>query len=107
MSPYDEPAAGLEAIASLWEAERDGPDEPLRMTAEVVAVEGNTGVARVKVSYDAGDTGVPRPVARAIRRRRALRGLRGVGVLAGAPLHLGPLISRSASSSSGGWPRAT
>jgi hypothetical protein len=52
MSPYEESATGLEAIAALWDDERDGPDEGFRMSAEVIAVEGSTGVARVKVTYD-------------------------------------------------------
>jgi SnoaL-like domain len=56
MSPYEEWAGGLEAIGALWEDERDGPDEGFQMTADVVAVEGHTGVARVKVNYDVGDT---------------------------------------------------
>jgi hypothetical protein len=56
MSPYDEPATGLEDIGALWEAERDGPGEGFRMTSSVVAVEGDTGVARVHVEYDAGET---------------------------------------------------
>ena len=27
MSPYEDPASGLEEIAALWEREREGPDE--------------------------------------------------------------------------------
>jgi ketosteroid isomerase-like protein len=50
-SPYAEPVAGLGAIARIWEAERDGPDEVFTMAAEIVAVEGDTGVARVVVRY--------------------------------------------------------
>jgi len=49
--PYDEPAAGLPAIARMWEAERDGPDEVFAMTSEVVAVDGATAVARLEVRY--------------------------------------------------------
>lgn len=54
MSPYEEPARGRAAIAELWEREREGPDEGFSMTAELVAVEGDTAVARVEVTYDRG-----------------------------------------------------
>jgi ketosteroid isomerase-like protein len=50
-SPYAEPVVGLENIAASWEAERDGPDEVFTMTREVVAVDGDTAVARVVVRY--------------------------------------------------------
>jgi len=50
-SPYAEPVDGLAAIRRLWEAEREGPDEVFTMTAEVVAISGMTGVARVEVDY--------------------------------------------------------
>jgi ketosteroid isomerase-like protein len=52
MSPYEEPVTGLAAIAELWEAERDGPDEGFSMQHEIVAVEGDTAVVRVEVRYD-------------------------------------------------------
>ena len=52
MSPYAEPVRGLPAIAELWEAERDGPDEPFAMLHEIVAVDGDTAVVRVEVRYD-------------------------------------------------------
>ncbi len=51
MTPYGEPAVGLDAIRELWDAERDGPDEVFTMSAEVVAASGSTGVARVLVRY--------------------------------------------------------
>jgi ketosteroid isomerase-like protein len=50
-TPFAEPIRGLDAIAALWEAEREGPDEPFTMTSETVAVEGDVGVARVDVRY--------------------------------------------------------
>jgi uncharacterized protein (TIGR02246 family) len=50
-APYEDPHRGLEAIAEMWDAERLGPDEAFEMTSEVVAVEGDTGVARVTVQY--------------------------------------------------------
>ncbi|EEP73680.1 hypothetical protein MCAG_04007 [Micromonospora sp. ATCC 39149] len=49
--PYQEAIIGLPAIARMWENERDGPDEVFHMTSEVVAVEGDTAVARVEVRY--------------------------------------------------------
>jgi ketosteroid isomerase-like protein len=50
-SPYLEPVVGLAAIEADWEAEREGPDEVFTMAAEIVAVEGDTGVAKVLVRY--------------------------------------------------------
>jgi ketosteroid isomerase-like protein len=52
MSPYEEPVRGLPAIAELWEAERDGPDEGFAIEHEIVAVDGDTAVVRVEVRYD-------------------------------------------------------
>ena len=51
VAPYEEPHVGLEAIARMWETERLGPDEDFGMESEIVAVEGDTGVARVTVNY--------------------------------------------------------
>lgn len=51
MTPYDPGVRGLDALAVLWERERDGPDEEFTMTASVLAVEGDTGVARLEVRY--------------------------------------------------------
>lgn len=50
-APYEDPVVGLPGIERDWEAERDGPDEVFTMTASIVAVEGDTGVARVLVRY--------------------------------------------------------
>lgn len=50
-APYRPAHRGLAAIMALWEAERAGPDEVFTMACDVVAVEGDTGVARVKVRY--------------------------------------------------------
>src|SRR5262249_23126396 len=50
-APYENPHEGLDAIAEMWEAERRGPDEEFEMSSEVVAVEDDTGVARVEVRY--------------------------------------------------------
>ncbi|GAB3993015.1 hypothetical protein GCM10028771_17130 [Nocardioides marmoraquaticus] len=50
-SPWAEPVTGLAALADFWEAEREGPDEEFRLRAEVVAVDGATGIVRVEVDY--------------------------------------------------------
>lgn len=55
MSPYEEPARGLEAIGELWNRERQGPDEAFEISHEIVAVEGDTAVARIEVAYGNGD----------------------------------------------------
>jgi ketosteroid isomerase-like protein len=51
MSPYEEPAVGLEQIGDLWERERQGADEEFEMTHEILAVEADTAVIRVEVQY--------------------------------------------------------
>jgi ketosteroid isomerase-like protein len=55
MSPYKEPVRGLAAIGELWERERAGPDEGFDIGQEVVAVEGDTAVARIEVAYANGE----------------------------------------------------
>jgi hypothetical protein len=54
MSPYEEPAIGLEAIGELWRRERVGPDEEFSMRSEVVAVDRDIAVARIEVAYATG-----------------------------------------------------
>lgn len=51
LAPYEEPITGIAAIAQMWETEREGPDEAFTMSSDIVAVEGNTAVARVAVTY--------------------------------------------------------
>jgi len=51
LGPYEERHSGLEAIGEMWEHERRGPDEEFTMTAEVIAVDGDTAVAQVEVVY--------------------------------------------------------
>ncbi len=51
MGPFEQAHRGLGAIADLWEAEREGPDEIFTMSTEVVAVDGDTGVVRCEVAY--------------------------------------------------------
>ena len=50
-SPYADPIEGLAEIEAMWEREREGPDEIFTMNVELIAVEGETGVARVEVHY--------------------------------------------------------
>ena len=50
-APFEPPYRGRRAIAEFWEAEREGPDEAFAMEAELIAVEGVTGVARIEVAY--------------------------------------------------------
>jgi hypothetical protein len=50
--PYREPFIGLAAIARMWEDERKGPDEEFEMTSEIVAIDADTAVVRVEVTYD-------------------------------------------------------
>jgi SnoaL-like domain len=52
-APYEKPHHGLEAIGEMWEAERLGPDEEFEMSSEIVALEADTGVARIEVHYRA------------------------------------------------------
>jgi hypothetical protein len=54
MSPYEEPAIGLETIGELWEREREGPDEEFELRHEIVATEGDTAVIRAEVEYGRG-----------------------------------------------------
>jgi len=44
---------GCPAIGQMWELERAGPDEAFDMTSDIVAVDGNTAVARVEIHYGA------------------------------------------------------
>lgn len=55
-APFQEPYRGLEAISAMWDEERMAPDEAFELESEAIAVEGDTGVARVEVRY-----GEPRP----------------------------------------------
>ena len=50
-APFEQPYRGLEAIARMWDAEREGPDEPFELDSEIVAVDADTGVARLEVRY--------------------------------------------------------
>ena len=50
-APYEKPVVGLDAIAEMWEGEREGPDEEFGMKSAVVALEDNVAVVRVEVEY--------------------------------------------------------
>ncbi len=50
-SPYEPPVTGLDAIARMWEAEREGPDEVFTLTTNIVAVDGPVAVVRAEVTY--------------------------------------------------------
>jgi ketosteroid isomerase-like protein len=54
MSPYGDAVRGLEAIGGLWERERAGPDEKFEMSSGLVAIDGDTAVARIEVAYASG-----------------------------------------------------
>ena len=50
-SPYADPAVGLDAIAHLWDQERDGPDEVFTLATAIVAVDGPLAIVRAEVRY--------------------------------------------------------
>lgn len=50
-APYEPPYRGLSAIEEMWDRERTRPDEVFAIEADVIAVEGDVGVARVDVRY--------------------------------------------------------
>lgn len=54
-SPWEQPIQGLEDLATFWNRQRDGADEEFAMISEVVAVDGDVGVARIEVRYGNGD----------------------------------------------------
>ncbi len=49
-APFEPPFTGLPAIREMWERGRS-PGEEFTMSSEIVAVEGDTGVVRVRVRY--------------------------------------------------------
>jgi hypothetical protein len=50
-APYQKPHRGLVAIREMWEAERLAAEEDFEMSSEIVAVDGDAGVARIEVHY--------------------------------------------------------
>ena len=59
-SPYAEPIVGVAAIAEMWDAERESPDELFTLRSHTLAVDGDLAVVRVDVAYG-------RPVTREYR----------------------------------------
>jgi ketosteroid isomerase-like protein len=51
-APYEEPLTGVDAIAQMWEAEREGPDEGFTMRSAIVALDGDVAVVRLQVDYE-------------------------------------------------------
>src|SRR5262245_7300360 len=50
-APYDEPAKGLPAIRTQGERDAPRPDEDFSMAADTVAIDDDTAVVRVEVTY--------------------------------------------------------
>jgi ketosteroid isomerase-like protein len=50
-SPYELPVTGLDAIARMWEAEREGPGEVFALATDILAVDGPVAVVRAEVRY--------------------------------------------------------
>jgi ketosteroid isomerase-like protein len=50
-SPYEEPVVGVDAIARMWEEDREGPNEVFTLSTEVVAVDAPMAVVRAEVCY--------------------------------------------------------
>ena len=50
-SPYEQPVAGLAAIARMWDEEREGPGEVFTLATDILAVDGATAVIRAEVHY--------------------------------------------------------
>ena len=85
MSPWEDPVVGLPAIAELWEDEREDADEPfthvLRGRSRWTA---SSAVVRVGRRLPRDRQPLARSVGPRVRRRRAVRRLRGVAVRARA-----------------------
>ena len=50
-SPYELPVTGLDGIARMWDAEREGPDEVFTLATDILAVDGPVAVVRAEVRY--------------------------------------------------------
>ena len=50
-SPYELPVIGLDAIARMWDAERESPDEVFTLATDILAVDGPVAVVRAEVRY--------------------------------------------------------
>lgn len=98
-SPYEVPLIGHEAIAAEWNDPR-----PFTMAVESITADGSHAVVRGEGSLFGTRAGVRGPVGARLRRRRARRAVRRVGVLARQAVH--PVLSRLAITSPGVKPRA-
>ena len=52
VSPWKQPFHGLSEVKSFWEEGRSGYDEVFELLSEIVAIENETAVARIEVSYE-------------------------------------------------------
>jgi ketosteroid isomerase-like protein len=50
-SPYEEPVVGVDAIARMWEEDREGSNELFTLSTELVAVDEPMAVVRAEVRY--------------------------------------------------------
>jgi hypothetical protein len=73
-APYENPHRGLASIGEMWDAERLSADERFEMISDIVAVEGDTGVVRVTVTY-------PEDREKAGRRNRQRKEYRDLWVI--------------------------
>jgi len=51
LAGYELPVTGLGAIARMWDAEREGPDEVFTLATDILAVDGPVAVVRAEVRY--------------------------------------------------------
>ena len=67
-SPYEPPVTGLDAIAQMWEREREGPDEVFTLATDILAVDGRspwsgprsaTGIRPSRSTGTCGSSGSP------------------------------------------------
>ncbi|HUC20222.1 MAG TPA: nuclear transport factor 2 family protein [Candidatus Polarisedimenticolaceae bacterium] len=50
-SPWEEPVRGLGQLGPFWDTARAGHNEAFELEREVIAVQNNTAVVRVRVDY--------------------------------------------------------
>lgn len=55
VSPWAEPVVGLAALRTFWDDERPPASDEFTMRSEVLAVDGDVGIARVEVDYANGN----------------------------------------------------
>ena len=52
LDPYEAPIKGLDGIGSMWERQRQGPDEHFTMESTIIAVDSDIAVVRLEVRYE-------------------------------------------------------